>query len=126
MLATIGPMRRCLVLVLVSLTLTAFLTSCASSVAPTSTLAPGGRITVSVVNGSPEGGTKRVKVAKGSPVVIEVTSDADQEIHLHGYDLEQEVGPAKPATFTFDANLAGVFEVEIHSTKRKILELEVK
>ena len=69
---------------------------------------------------------QRAKIAKGTPVTIEITADADNEVHIHGCDLQQEVGPAKLAKFSFSADLAGVFEVELHDGKRKILELDVK
>ena len=81
---------------------------------------------MAIVNGSAQGGAQRVKIAKNSSVVIEVTADSSETIHIHGYDIESDVGPAQAATFSFNANVGGVFVVEIHRNNRKILELEVK
>jgi hypothetical protein len=47
-------------------------------------------------------------------VVIVVRSDVADEIHLHGYDIEKEAGPGRPARFRFKANLEGQFELESH------------
>jgi hypothetical protein len=45
---------------------------------------------------------------------------------VHGYDLTRPVGPGKPATIEFAADLPGVYEVELEAAKRKLLELEVR
>ena len=45
-----------------------------------------------------------------------MTSTEPTEVHLHGYDLEEEVEPGEPATLTFEANLTGRFEIEDHET----------
>jgi hypothetical protein len=47
-------------------------------------------------------------------VRIVVSSDAPDEIHLHGYDIEKEVEPGKPAVFAFTAAIEGIFEMESH------------
>jgi hypothetical protein len=46
-----------------------------------------------------------------------VSSDAPDEIHLHGYDIELEAAPGAPARFSFKANLEGVFEMESHTAE---------
>jgi len=43
-----------------------------------------------------------------------VISDAPDDIHLHGYDIEKETAPGKPARFRIEADLEGVFEIESH------------
>ena len=45
---------------------------------------------------------------------IVVSADAHDDIHLHGYDIEKEVGPGEPARFDFKASLEGQFEMESH------------
>jgi plastocyanin len=64
--------------------------------------------------GEVAGGAAEIQVKNGDTVVIVVSSDAPDDIHLHGYDIEKKVEPGKPATFRFKANLEGEFEIESH------------
>jgi plastocyanin len=63
------------------------------------------------------GGPAEIRVKNGDTVVIVVRSDAADEMHLHGYDLEKEVGPGHPARLSFKANLEGQFELESHEAE---------
>ena len=51
---------------------------------------------------------------KGDRVRIVVSSDAPDDIHLHGYDIEKPVEKGKPARFDFVADIEGIFELESH------------
>ena len=66
---------------------------------------------------APVGGVRRIEAAKGDTVRFEVTADADDEIHLHGYDLYREVTPGKPARFVIKADIEGVFDIESHEAE---------
>jgi len=81
-------------------------------------------VTVRVADGAVQG-PERVKTDAGSKVRITVTSDAADEIHVHGYDLMQDVRPGEPATITFVADAPGVFEVELEDARLPLFELEV-
>ena len=48
---------------------------------------------------------------------IVVSSDVPDEIHLHGYDIEKEAAPGKPARFRFKADAEGAFELESHAAE---------
>jgi len=63
------------------------------------------------------GGLADIKVTKGDRVRIVVASDADDELHLHGYDIEKEAGPGKPARFELTADVEGIFEIESHTAE---------
>lgn len=65
----------------------------------------------------PAGGVKRIEVEKGDFVRFVVESDAPDEIHLHGYDIEGKPGPEDPARFSFRADIEGIFEVESHEAE---------
>lgn len=52
---------------------------------------------------------KKVSVREGDRVTMGITSDRPVEIHVHGYDLEQEVEPGEPTELSFDASLTGRF-----------------
>ena len=84
------------------------------------------RITYTITGGRPEGGIARDSVARGRIVVIRVTSDVADEVHLHGYDLSADVAPGAPATIRFTADAPGRFEIELENTGVQIAELEVR
>jgi len=69
---------------------------------------------IRVRGGTAVGGVQRVQANKGDTVRIVVTSDAPDEIHLHGYDIYEDVAPEKPARFVFRADIEGIFEIESH------------
>lgn len=79
-----------------------------------------------VKGGKPEGGVQRVVVKKGDTVRLLVSSDGADEIHLHGYDIEREAAPGKPARFRFKADVEGVFEMEVENTGEKVANLVVE
>jgi len=69
---------------------------------------------ISVKGGVLAGDAKTIRVAKNDIVRIVVSSDVPDEIHLHGYDIEKEAAPGKPARFRFKADAEGAFELESH------------
>jgi type IV pilus biogenesis protein CpaD/CtpE len=90
------------------------------------TSATGQRIEVRATGGAVSGDTGRVPVAVGTAVTLVVTSDAADEVHVHGYDLQTELAPGTPAELVFDATLPGVFEVELHESGTVLLTLQVQ
>jgi hypothetical protein len=83
-------------------------------------------IDIRVVGGKPAGGIKRVTVEKPDLVDLVVHSDVADEVHLHGYDLHQDVEAGGTARIRFQAKIQGVFEAELENRKLQILELTVK
>ena len=84
------------------------------------------QIDVVVVGGEPEGGIVRESVDLDSAVVLTVTSDVADEVHVHGYDVMADVAPGAPATIRFTADAPGRFEIELENTGVQIAELEVR
>ena len=84
------------------------------------------RFSARIEGGSVVGGIQRWQVAQGDDVRIVVRSDVDDEIHLHGYDVEKPVGPGKPAIFAFAATIPGRFELESHEGGGQIAQLDVQ
>jgi hypothetical protein len=80
---------------------------------------------VRISGGQVTGDTGRVPVALGEQVTLTVTSDAADELHVHGYDRAAELAPGTPATVRFPADVPGVFEVELHETGTVLLSLQV-
>jgi FtsP/CotA-like multicopper oxidase with cupredoxin domain len=69
---------------------------------------------IQIKGGKVVGGPPNIKVTKGEHVRIVVSSDAHDDIHLHGYDIEKDVEPGEPAQFNFTADIEGIFEIESH------------
>jgi FtsP/CotA-like multicopper oxidase with cupredoxin domain len=67
----------------------------------------------------PVGGVKTLTATKGDNVRLVVSADAPDEVHLHGYDIEKEAEPGKPAVISFKANLEGAFELESHTAEHE-------
>ena len=84
------------------------------------------QVDVVVVGGEPQGGIVRESVDLDSAVVLTVTSDVADEVHVHGYDLMADVAPGAPATIRFTADAPGRFENELENTGVQIAELEVR
>jgi hypothetical protein len=81
---------------------------------------------IQIKGGQAQGGVQKIKVGKNDPLQITVNSDQELPIHFHGYDIEKPTAPGKPAVFKLDkANIEGVFEMEIESTKTKIASITV-
>ena len=64
--------------------------------------------------GAVAGGVREIEAARGDTVRIVISSDAPDELHLHGYDIEREAAPGQPARFRFTADAEGEFVLESH------------
>jgi FtsP/CotA-like multicopper oxidase with cupredoxin domain len=58
-----------------------------------------------------------IEVREGDRVTLRLTSEEPTGVHLHGYDLEEEVEPGEAATLSFAADLTGRFEIEDHESE---------
>ena len=83
-------------------------------------------IRIRVVGGKPQGGIARPEVGKDENVVLVVSSDVADEIHLHGYDVSQAVAAGGVARLRFVAKIPGRFEVELERRGVQIAELTVR
>ena len=101
-------------------------TTATDTAEPPPPAAPVTRIEIAVRGGKPVGGIRRVTVDRGRRVVLIVTSDIADEVHVHGYDLQRDVGPGKPVRLAFAANLPGGFEVELEEHQLPIADLSVQ
>jgi hypothetical protein len=81
--------------------------------------------TITVRDGKPVGGVERLEYDKGDRARFVVSSDVSDEVHVHGYDIARDVEAGGQVRFSFDADLEGVFEVELEDRKEQIAELRV-
>ena len=70
-------------------------------------------VRVTIRDGLPVGGVRRVTVKRGRQVTLVVTSDVSDHVHLHGYDVFRDVGPGMPARLAFRATIAATVEAEL-------------
>lgn len=82
-------------------------------------------ITIKGGKATPQG--DRVEVKAGKPVTLQITSDADEEIHVHS-DPEHtyEVGPGDAISKTFTIKTPGQVAVEAHHLGVTIVQLVVR
>ncbi len=57
-----------------------------------------------------------IKMVQGDNVTLHFSSDEIHHLHIHGYDIEVEVGPGSHAMVDFNATVTGRFPVEIHGS----------
>jgi len=81
--------------------------------------------TITVKNGEPVGGVQELEYSAGDRVRFKVDSDVADEIHIHGYDLMKDVPAGGSVSFSFPAEIEGIFEVELEGRKEQIAELRV-
>ena len=78
-----------------------------------------------VRNGEPVGGVQELEYDAGEQIRFRVRSNRADEVHVHGYDVEQEIPAGGIATLSFPADIEGIFEVELHESEAQIAELRV-
>lgn len=74
----------------------------------------------------PVGGVKELVFRKGDMIRFTVSSDQPEEVHLHGYDVADDVAPDRPATFVLPASIEGIFEVELERSGVEIASITVE
>lgn len=96
-----------------------------SAASSTTSTRPSTVINLTIAGGKVSGGVSRHGVTLGDEVILRVTSDVDEELHVHGYDHKVELLAGTPAELSFTADIPGVFEVELEQSGRKVAELQV-
>ncbi|HWU67351.1 MAG TPA: hypothetical protein VN046_00635, partial [Stenotrophobium sp.] len=88
--------------------------------------APAPRVFDIVVrNGQRVAGPARIEVREGDDVVLRVTCDHDDELHLHGYDLHLPLRAGIPGELKFRAVHSGHFDYELHHLDLELGALNV-
>ncbi|WP_256795279.1 hypothetical protein [Terrabacter sp. Ter38] len=85
-----------------------------------------GRTVAVVVMGStitPAPATIPLKV--GETINVTVTSDHDDEVHAHGFEVEKEIKAGVPVTLQLKGDVPGVYEVEMHHPALTLLQIAV-
>ena len=67
-----------------------------------------------VANGRVPDNMRLIRVKQNDVVKLEWRTDKPLTVHLHGYDIEQELKPGTVTEMTFTARATGRFTVEPH------------
>ncbi len=70
-------------------------------------------------------GPATIEVKRGAQVRLQVSTDAPDELHIHGYDKTAPLAPGAAATVEFTADIPGLFEIELHEAGKRIAQLRV-
>ena len=81
--------------------------------------------TIVVSGGEPAGGVVDLEFTQGETARFRVRSDVADEVHLHGYDISKPVSAGGTVTFSFPAEITGVFELELEESAVPIAELSI-
>jgi len=80
---------------------------------------------LSVKNKKLVSGPDTIKVTEGDSLVIKISADEDEELHLHGYDKSVTLVKDAPAELSFVADVSGRFVYELEKSNVEIGALEV-
>jgi hypothetical protein len=78
-----------------------------------------------VRDGKRVSGPEAFRVRQGERVTLRIDSNANDELHLHGYDLKLAIRGGEPATLQFAASRSGRFGIELHKHHSELGALEV-
>jgi hypothetical protein len=71
------------------------------------------------------GTVKKLSYKEGDTVSFRVRHDEPEEVHVHGYDIKQDLEPGKTETMSFKADITGIFEIELEHSAQQLAELRV-
>jgi hypothetical protein len=132
-------MSRVAILLAASAMAVGLMTGCGGEAGPASGSGPDGAagsapapaaptvriIKVKVAGGKASGDTGRVTVPLGTPIVLSVTTDVADDIHVHGYNRKATVPAGATGSLTFTASTVGLFDVKLENSKLELVQLQV-
>jgi plastocyanin len=68
----------------------------------------------------------RVEIRSGQTLRLVVTTDHDDELHAHGYDVERELVAGQPTTVDLTGAPPGLYAVETHHPELSLLQVAVR
>lgn len=66
-----------------------------------------------------------VKLGIGETLTLTVTSDHDDQLHVHGFDVEKALPAGTPVSVELTGKTPGVYEVETHHPELRLLKIAV-
>lgn len=96
------------------------------SVASTPSLRTLRTVRIELTNGKVSPNGARVELNRGEPFMLDITSDRDDEIHVHGFDKTIGVKAGDRVKVPMIADRTGRFEVESHHPALLIVVLQIR
>jgi plastocyanin len=84
------------------------------------------RLEVTVTGTTVTPAPAQVDLSIGSTLELVVTSDHDDEVHAHGFDVEAALKAGTPTTLRLTGTEPGVYEVETHEPALTLLTVAVR
>ena len=88
--------------------------------------AAGKTLAVKITGKNVDPAPSQVDLPHGQTLTLTVTSDHDDELHAHGFEVEKELKAGVPTTVTLRGDLPGVYEVETHNPPLRLLSVAVR
>jgi len=82
-------------------------------------------VALEFAGGEVVGGVETIEVTSGEELAMTVTSDVQEELHVHGVDLYEDLPPGEEVEVTFTPEAEGIFEIELHGSGTQLANLEV-
>jgi plastocyanin len=83
-------------------------------------------ISITIKDGTVTPNGDRVQVGVGDPITFEITSDVDEELHVHSTpEHEYEIAPGS-TTERLTIDKPGIVDVELHHLEKTVVQLEVR
>ena len=102
-------------------------TSATSSTPSTTTSTTTGRtIAITVTGSTITPAPAQVDLPVGQTLTLVVTSDHGDQLHAHGFEVEEDIKAGVPATIALTGKDPGVYEVELHHPALTLLTVAVR
>ncbi len=76
-------------------------------------------IEIQILANEVQGVTSPIEVKKGNNVRLSLTSDKDMSVHLHGYDIKEDLEAGVQTYLDFDAIATGLYVLTSHESGHK-------
>lgn len=84
------------------------------------------RLAVTITGKTVTPAPAQVDLPLGSTLELVVTSDHDDELHAHGFEVEESLKAGVPTTLRLTGKEAGSYEVETHDPALTLLTVAVR
>ena len=102
-------------------------TSATSSTPSATTSTTTGRtIAITVTGSTITPAPAQVDLPVGQTLTLVITSDHDDQLHAHGFEVEEDIKAGVPATIALTGKDPGVYEVELHHPALTLLTVAVR
>ena len=97
-----------------------------SPATPSSSKPAGRRLDITVQGKKITPAPATVNLAVGESLTIAVTSDHDDTLHAHGFEIAQDIKANKQTEVTIKGAQTGIFEFELHHPELRLFQVAVR